>query len=150
MRSSYWLLVFAFGSAVSAANPEFERDIRPLLQKRCMMCHGPAQQMGGVRFDDREQARKGGYSGPVIIPGNAAGSRLMQMITTGRDGRVMPPAGPRLTTDEITLLRAWIDAGAVWPVSPIATTGPTRPRSRHWAFQPVRRPEVPKVASGAI
>src|SRR6476660_4179511 len=102
-------------SAAAAVTPDFNRDVRPILEKRCLMCHGPGQQMGGVRFDQRDAALKGGYSGPVIIPGAASGSRLMEMITSGRNGRVMPPVGQRLTADEIAAIRAWIDAGAVWP-----------------------------------
>src|SRR5690349_5759156 len=109
MKLRLCLLILCLGSAPSVASPDFNRDVRPLLQKRCVMCHGPTQQMVGVRFDDREQALKGGYSGPVIVPGNASGSRLIEMITTGRDGRVMPPAGPRLSAAEIATIRAWID-----------------------------------------
>ena len=51
---------------------DFDREIRPILQKRCVMCHGPAQQMSGLRFDRREDALRGGYSGPAIVAGKAA------------------------------------------------------------------------------
>jgi hypothetical protein len=72
------------------------------------------------------------------------------MITTGRDGRVMPPAGPRLSPDEIATIRAWIDAGAVWPDGDTPVAVAARPRSTHWAFQPVRRPDVPKGVASPI
>src|SRR4051794_16194272 len=150
MKCLFWLPVLCAGVVALAANPDFDRDIRPVLQKRCIGCHGTAQQMGGVRFDDREQAFKGGYSGPVIVPGNAGASRLIEMITTGREGRVMPPAGARLSADEIALFRSWIDSGAVWPAPSGGTQPASVPKSAHWAFQRLRRPAVPKTASSAI
>ncbi len=92
-------------SAAGAAIPDFDRDIRPVLEKRCVMCHGSLQQMYGLRLDRREDALKGGYSGAVIVVGNASASRIVEMITTGRDGRIMPPAGPRLSQEEIARIQ---------------------------------------------
>ena len=143
------LLIFGC-SGLDAAAADFDRDVRPVLQKRCIACHGAAQQMAGLRLDGREEALKGGYSGPVIVPGRASASRLVEMITTGREGRVMPPAGPRLTAEEIAAIRAWIDAGAVWPADATATLPAARPKSTHWAFQPVRRPDPPNIAAHPI
>ena len=58
---------------------------------------------------------------------------------------LMPPVGEPLTGSEIGLLRAWIDQGAIWPDTGDSTleaaTGATP--SEHWAFQPIRRPDVP-------
>ena len=54
----------------------------------------------------------------------------------------MPPAGKRLTPEEIGVLRAWIDQGATWPESSWAAST-AAPRSNHWAFQPIRRPATP-------
>lgn len=56
----------------------------------------------------------------------------------------MPPAGPRLPSAEIETLRRWIDHGAPWP-DDTATVSETRPRSAHWAFQPIRKPDLPTV-----
>ncbi len=125
------VIVAACLSVSKAATVDFARDVQPLLQKRCVTCHGPDQQMASLRFDDRDAAS------PVIRPGNAAASRLIQMVTEGRNGKVMPPAGPRLTAAEVDILRQWIDQGAQWPQSETAR----RPaaRSAHWAFQPIRR-----------
>src|SRR5215831_10057829 len=87
---------------------DFARDIEPLLSKRCLVCHGPSQQMSGLRLDQRESALKGGASGPDIRPGDSANSRLIRLVS-GADQKVMPPAGARLTPDEVGILRAWID-----------------------------------------
>src|SRR5581483_6821225 len=129
--------------AAPAARVDFRESIRTIFEKRCIGCHGSAQQMAGVRLDDRVKALAGGYSGPVILPGNSAGSLLIRMVTTGRDGKVMPPAGARLTEAEVAILRRWIDEGAKWPED--ASAAAQHSRSSHWAFQPVRRPEPPAV-----
>src|SRR5881396_2554003 len=57
---------------------EFLRDIEPIFHKNCYACHGPSQQMNGLRFDQKEAAFKGGYSGPAFVPGNSAESKLIQ------------------------------------------------------------------------
>jgi hypothetical protein len=111
---------------------DFARDIEPLLVKRCYMCHGPQQQMSGLRLDQKDAALKGGASGADIKPGKSAESRLIALVA-GLEKRVMPPVGVRLTADEVGLLRAWIDQGAEWKQG--ATT--------HWSFQKIARPAVP-------
>jgi hypothetical protein len=109
--------------------------------------------MSGLRLDGREAALRGGYSGPVILPGNSAGSKLIRLVAGLDEKVVMPPAGPRLTPAEVGLLRAWIDQGADWPTSreekPVATAD-ARQKPGHWAFQPVRRVEPPRVANEAL
>ena len=49
----------------------FARDVWPILDARCIGCHGPQKQKGGVRLDKRESAMEGGDSGKIIVPGNA-------------------------------------------------------------------------------
>ncbi len=79
--------------------------------ERCLPCHGPSQQMNGLRLDAREAALKGGYSGPVILPGTGAESPLILRLASEKKGFRMPPVSPALTPDEIGVLRAWIDQG---------------------------------------
>ncbi|MEO8660236.1 MAG: PSD1 and planctomycete cytochrome C domain-containing protein [Bryobacteraceae bacterium] len=128
----------------TAGRIDFARDIEPLLRTRCQGCHGPRQQMSGLRLDGPADAMRGGSSGPVIQPGKSGESKLIQMVSGAVEGRIMPPAGARLTSNEIGLLRAWIDQGAVWPVTAkVLTAGPSG--STHWSFQPIVRPGVPSV-----
>src|SRR3954468_18546393 len=97
----------------SAADPvNFARDVEPVLQKHCVVCHGAQQQMSGLRLDQKEAALKGGTSGKDIIPGNSGDSRLIRLVS-GMESKVMPPVGAPLTGAEVGLLRAWIDQGAV-------------------------------------
>ena len=130
-----------------ASNPvDFGRDIAPVLKKRCVPCHGAALQQSGLRLDSREALLKGGSSGPVIAPGDSAGSRLIRLVGGADPEVVMPPAGPRLSEVEVGLFRAWIDTGAVWPQEVVFDGGQgARPKSSHWSFQPILHPQPPSV-----
>ena len=59
---------------------DFEAEVFPLFEQRCLACHGSEQQMGGFRLDSKVTALKGGVSGRDILPGNADGSPLFQRI----------------------------------------------------------------------
>lgn len=122
------------GAAAPAAGApartiEYERDVKPILSK-CFGCHGPKQVQSGLRLDLRQNALRGGDYGVVIVPGDAAGSKLFQRVAGSSAGLQMPPTGA-LPPDEIETLRAWIDQGAEMPGSalgPAAVTRPTEPR----------------------
>ena len=126
---------------------DFSRDVAPLLESRCHLCHGPQQQMKGLRLDRAEDALRGGESGTVIRPGDSAGSRLIQLVAGVIPGQVMPPGGTGLTSGEVGLLRAWIDQGARWTeVEAASDADPdTRAESSHWAFRTLVRPVPPAV-----
>src|SRR6185436_12464571 len=98
---------------------DFARDVRPFFHERCVACHGPEKQKSGYRLDTRDAALKGGDSGDAaIIPGKSADSPLIQFVAGLDADKLMPPKKsdkPRLSPEEIGVLRAWIDQGAVWP-----------------------------------
>ncbi len=105
--------------------------------------------MHGLRLDRRSDALKGGESGvPSIVPGNSSQSLLIRYVAGLDPNIVMPPAGGRLKREQIELLRAWIDAGALWDGGTEATS-PAR-HVKHWAFQPVSPPSVPNISSSWI
>ena len=130
---------------------DFSRDIASLLLNKCQFCHGPNQQLGGLRLDRRADALKGGYSGAVIKPRDSANSKLIHLVAGLQKGLRMPMDGEPLSSDQVGLLRAWIDQGALWPEEavPKPETGvsaeQTRPHSNHWAFSPPLRSAIPKV-----
>jgi ankyrin repeat protein len=95
---------------------DFGRDIQPLLREHCVECHGPSQQMRGLRLDRRRDAlpNRVGANGARIVPGDSARSVLFQRISGTRSGPQMPPAGA-LPEQKIKLIQEWIDQGAVWP-----------------------------------
>ncbi len=120
---------------------DFARDVAPLFEKRCSACHGPGQQMSGLRLDKKDAALKGGRSGRAIVPHDSAGSRLIRLVAgTDAEKKVMPPAGDRLTAAEVGILRAWIDQGAEWPEGVNVAA-----RASHWSFQKIARPTPPVV-----
>jgi Protein of unknown function (DUF1553)/Protein of unknown function (DUF1549)/Planctomycete cytochrome C len=130
------------------AKIDFVRDVEPILHTKCYECHGAVMQMNGLRFDQKEAALKGGYSGPAIVAASSAKSPLILRIASTKDGFKMPPAGPALTARQIGVLRAWIDQGASWPDAPAVLAGQTlsqAERRSHWSFQPVQRPAEPSV-----
>ncbi len=138
------LPLFAFAADTKPA-VDFARDIEPLFRGKCQACHGAAQQMSGLRLDDGAHALKGGYSGPVILPGKSAESRLIHLVSASDQKLAMPPSGTRLTATEVDLLRAWIDQGAKWPAG---TAKAAAAQSVHWSFQPLARPQVPPTRHG--
>ena len=102
------LLMRSFQS--SAAEVDFHRDVKPILESRCYPCHGASQQMGGLRFDQRQSALRA-----AIVPGKSAESKVIDRITSATEGVRMPLTGPPLSADQIHILKLWIDTGANWP-----------------------------------
>src|SRR5262249_26037286 len=79
-------------SAQTPARVSFRSDVLPLLKEHCVSCHGPAQQMNGLRLDRRSAAMTGGTI-TVLIPGNSAASRLYLKLVGTQYGQQMPPSG---------------------------------------------------------
>lgn len=133
--------------ALDAAGVDFARDVQPIFASRCYECHGDKKQKSDFRLDDRAIVWHGGESGkPAVVPGKSAGSALYQRITSMNADDVMPPKGERLTSEQIALLKEWIDSGANWPD---ALAHPNnRAALQHWAFRPPVRPPLPKARQG--
>ncbi|MEX0938074.1 MAG: PSD1 and planctomycete cytochrome C domain-containing protein [Pirellulales bacterium] len=133
-----------------AAMRFFETDVRPLLVDRCWKCHGPKQQKAALRLDSRDAVMAGGDSGAALVPGNVDESLLTAMIT-GPDAP-MPPDG-ELSAKQVAVLTRWIELGAPWPAHDLQAARVPEPDSQftnedrgHWAFRPMRVPDVPAVA----
>jgi mono/diheme cytochrome c family protein len=127
---------------------DFAADIQPLLKKNCFSCHGPEQQEGGLRLDQKKRALDGGDSGAEIVMGKSGESRLVRMIAgIDEDFGQMPPKekGKALSAEEIGLVRAWIDQGAKWPDDSRLAAAATD----HWSLKPVQRPVLPVVRESA-
>ncbi len=113
------------GLGAQAPSPvDFRRDVQPILRDHCYACHGPEQQMNGLRLDRRADAMRGGTQS-VIGPGNAEGSRLYHRLVGTSVGVQMPPTGP-LRAEQIAVLKGWIDQGAEWP-DDLAGAAPSSP-----------------------
>lgn len=121
---------------------DFKQDIQPLLEASCIKCHAHGQKKGSFQIDTRETVLKGGETGPGIVPGNSARSYLIHLVAGADPDKIMPQKGPRLTPDQIGLLRAWIDQGAIWGENVVFR------RARQAPLAP-RHPPLPKGAPGA-
>lgn len=136
-------LLPASHQAAQSTAISFTRDIQPLLAARCFACHSEKKQSGGLRLDVKAAALRGGNSGAAIVAGNAAASLLYQRITAP-DGEQMPPVGERLTAAQVALLKAWIEAGAMWEEkSEVGSQKSEATRPLHWAWQEIKKPQVP-------
>lgn len=98
----------------AARQIDFAKDIEPILQASCVKCHGRGRSQGGFALDTRETLLAGGDTGPVIVPGKSAESYLIELVSGLDPDNVMPQKGSKLTPDQVGVLRAWIDQGAVW------------------------------------
>jgi mono/diheme cytochrome c family protein len=125
-------------AADSAATEFFEKKVRPVLAENCYQCHGADKQKAGLRLDSAAAARKGGESGPAVIPGEAEKSLLLKAVRQTDPDLKMPPKG-KLKDAEVADLAAWVKMGAPWPDAPVANASGS---PKHWAFQPVQTPAV--------
>ncbi|MEC7356039.1 MAG: DUF1553 domain-containing protein [Planctomycetota bacterium] len=122
------------GAVALEGDLDFSGRIRPLLASRCFNCHGPDPETreAGLRLDTQAGALALLESGDhAIIAGNSKESEILHRVQSRETGYRMPPedAGEPLSEEEISLLRAWIDAGAVYDT--------------HWSFVPPKRPAIP-------
>jgi hypothetical protein len=146
-------LVWFSPGGLGAADLDFARDVRPLLEQRCFKCHGEKKQRGGLRLDSREAAlRKADSGATAITPGHVDRGELLRRVSSPDDTQRMPPEGTPLSAAQIELLRRWIQEGAKWPDEPSPQPQAARRElvvttedRRHWAFQPLRPVEPPPV-----
>jgi len=145
--------------AVSAADPTgaefFEKKIRPVLIEHCYKCHSTeaaeAKKLkGGLFLDSRDRLAKGGESGPVIVPGDAHKSLLIQALRYTGDTK-MPPKG-KLPDAVIADFEAWVKMGAPDPRTATGSRKATgmsiEDGKKFWAYMPVRAPAIPSVRAG--
>ncbi len=112
------LCIFVFAARLVAAEPIDYSNIESIFTTHCLDCHGSTEPEGKLVMETHELLLKGGESGAVIIPGKSDESLLVRMIEgkVEQDGKkkLMPPGKrEKLKAEEIALIRAWIDAGAI-------------------------------------
>ncbi len=125
------------GSSASAQSlVDYQRQVRPIIEKHCLECHSQDKRKGGLSLATYEDALEGGRNGPVIRPGNGAGSLMIHRVRGDVEPQ-MPKDEDPLSAAQIALLRSWIDQGArLTPTSarapqpweaPLALTRPAVP-----------------------
>ncbi len=130
------LLVFLWPTLYPAEPVDFSTDIKPILNQRCIVCHGGVKKNSDLGFLFREDALGATKSGkPAIIPGDANGSELIRRVREHDPELRMPYEKSPLSEDEIQLLADWIDQGAKW--------------GKHWAYTLPEKVAVPKIQTEA-
>jgi mono/diheme cytochrome c family protein len=126
-----------FPSAAHAA-VDFAKDVGPILQSRCVECHGPDKQKGKLRLDTREGLLKGGKDGEAVKAGAPADSEFYKRVILPKDNDDrMPPKGDSLTAPQIETLKAWITEGAKWPDGVVIAAAAPAPEAAPAAAAPV-------------
>ena len=107
--------MLALAAAPAVAAVDFDSEIRPLLESKCLSCHQESIKLGNLSLESGEDAVLGGVSGPSVVASEPDKSPLMArlILPPGAPG-AMPPAGPRLTEPELAAVRMWILEGAPW------------------------------------
>src|SRR5262249_3590121 len=144
-RPRCWLfaaiaLAWTTSEPAAAAPPDvdFNRDIRPILSESCYQCHGPDanKRKADLRLDTRDGVFRSAEGSTVGVPGQPTESEFwLRTASDDPEARMPPPkAGKPLTPAQVTLVRRWIEQGAVW--------------RGHWSFIPAARPTAPTAEGG--
>lgn len=103
------------GKKTPAADPVIYTDvIHPILEAKCIKCHGPKKQKGDLRMDSYQFLLDGGGETDCLVPGDLEKSAMISYLHLPLDDDLrMPPEGkPQLTAEEIRILEWWVQAGA--------------------------------------
>ena len=91
-----------------AATVSFANDVLPILESRCVNCHGGDRIEKGLSLRNYDEVMAGSENGPVIVPGDPANSLLVELVTNQK----MPKRGPKLTPPQVQTITEWVAAGA--------------------------------------
>lgn len=116
---------------------DYNSAVKPILNKRCIACHGGVRRKGGFSLLTREDALAPTESGkPAIVPGKPEASAFIARLHADDPEERMPYREAPLPKDEIEILTRWVAEGANW--------------DRHWAYQPVQAPSIPSLKGGFL
>ncbi len=141
------MLAISIVSPAWAESPDMQ-SVRALLIEQCLDCHGPSKAKARLDLSTREGLLRGGYSGEVVVPGDAEASLLYEMVAHQYEP-AMPFGKPALSADQVALIRAWIDDGAHYSAPLTAEVDPESGTTEaddpieksdrpFWSFQPLR------------
>lgn len=139
-----WLTALCCSTTAADETVDFGKQIAPIFQQHCMRCHSPGNSKGEISLATIDDLK----SNESIVVGDADKSHLIELVTS-RDGK--PPAMPQkaqaLSTEQVGLLRQWIEQGAKWP-SDVVVQETSKADASWWALQPLSVPvRVAEAAS---
>lgn len=95
--------------AAQGATVSFAHDVLPIIESRCINCHGGDRTEKDLNLKTYADMMQGSENGPVVTAGNAADSKLVELITNQK----MPKRGPKLTPPQVQLITEWVNQGAL-------------------------------------
>ncbi len=111
---------------------DYNTEVKPILNKNCIGCHGGVKKAGDVSFLFEHEMLEPGKSGKVpVVRGDAHASEMIRRILTDDEDEKMPKNGKPLSKDEVDILTKWIDQGATWET--------------HWSYKRIEKPELPQL-----
>ncbi|MDA1231643.1 MAG: DUF1549 domain-containing protein, partial [Planctomycetota bacterium] len=149
MRKFILSLIGIFSFCTAGFAVDFEKDVAPLIVRRCLECHKGKDPSGGLSLESNAGLQRGGDSGTVFVRGKPTESALIERIVSGE----MPPpvkgVSQMLPESEQQILKDWIATGPNWPdermLDLYEITTDVRGGRDWWSLQPLMRPEVPNV-----
>lgn len=125
-------IAYVLSSCGKKSTIDFSTQVKPILNKNCISCHGGVKKQGGFSLLFQEESLAKGKSGKHgIVPGDAAASEMIRRLTLDDPEERMPYESDPLSKEDIEILTKWVDEGAQW--------------GEHWAYVPVEEQEVPKA-----
>ncbi|WP_143306029.1 DUF1553 domain-containing protein [Chitinophaga vietnamensis] len=138
IRTRALLALAGLGATLAACERQkpvsFSMEVKPILNKHCISCHGGVKQSGGFSVLFREEALGNTKSGkPAIIPGHPEKSEFIRRLTCKDPKERMPQKGTPLNKEEVNILTRWVEQGAEW--------------GDHWAYIPLKPVAVPDIST---
>jgi hypothetical protein len=157
MRQALLVIAVVFCTSFASADDGvefFEREIRPVLVEHCYSCHSESAKSakGGLKLDTREAIRKGGESGPAVVPGKVDESLIIGALK--HESFEMPP-DRKLPGSVAAAFEKWIAMGAPDPreskvVAEAARGIDLEAGRKFWAYRPLSRPDVPAAGDASL
>ncbi len=141
-----WLGTMTAGDARAALDQSFRQQVAPILERRCVQCHGSLSPKGNLSLTTAAGVLKGGDGGPAVVPGKPEESLLVDMISG--DPPEMPKKSKPLSKQEVAIIRTWIEEGASWPEG-LVLKDRRLEGQKWWSLEPLKQPAVPAAQHSA-
>ena len=128
------LAIGGYSCLSSKKSVDFNAEVRPILNQKCLSCHGGVRQAGGfsLLFEHEALANTTDSGKPAIVPGQPEQSEMIRRILHSDEELRMPLEKEPLTEAEVDILKRWIKSGAKW--------------EKHWAYIAPEKPEIPNLS----
>ena len=125
---------FTWSSGWFGHKVDYNTEVKPILNKNCMGCHGGVKKAGDVSFLFEHEMLEPGKSGKIpVVRGDADASEMMRRILSHDPEEKMPKNGTPLSDHDVETLKTWINEGAEW--------------EKHWSYKRIEKPEVPSLGN---